>query len=126
MAAISPDRVENTSTLQRAIREALYAGAISFGLFFLLIGVKTDQNIRNELILVQRWGLLAIVVALVMAGRFLTVAYLQPYFAERKAAQAKAPVVAQSAEKAFLWKHWSKFAIGALILYPVVIVLRVG
>ena len=71
MTAISPDRIENASPIQRGIREALYAGAISFGLFFLLIGVKTDQNIRNELILVPRWGLLAIVVGLVMVGRFL-------------------------------------------------------
>jgi branched-chain amino acid transport system permease protein len=126
MTAISPDRIENTTPVQRAIREALYAGVIAFGLFFLLIGIKTDQNIRNELILVQRWGLLAIVVGLVMAGRFLTVAYLQPYFAARKATQAKAPVVAQSAEKAFFWRHWTKIAIGALILYPVVIVLLVG
>ncbi len=126
MTAISADRVERTTPIQRAVREALYAGAISFGLFFLLIGVKSDQNIRNELILVTRWGLLAIVVGLVMAGRFLAVAYLQPYFAERKAAQAKAPVIAPSTEKAFFWKHWTKIAVGALILYPVVIVLLVG
>ena len=45
------------------LREAGYAALISFGLFVLLIGLKTDQNIRNELILVPRWGLLAIVVA---------------------------------------------------------------
>ena len=61
MTAISPDRVASTTPIQRGIREALYAGAVSFGLFFLLIGIRTDQNIRNELILVQRWGLLAIV-----------------------------------------------------------------
>ena len=126
MTAISTDRIEQATPIQRAVREALYAGAVSFGLFFLFIGVKTDQNIRNELILVTRWGLLAIVVGLVMVGRFLMVAYLQPYVAERKAAQAKAPVVAPSAEKSFFWKHWSKISIGALILYPVVIVLLVG
>ncbi len=125
MTAISLDRIENTSPIQRGVREALYAGAISFGLFFLLIGVKTDQNIRNELVLVPRWGLLAIVVGLVMVGRFLTVAYLHPYFEARKAAQAKAPPVVQT-EKSLFWKHWSKIAIGALILYPVVIVLLVG
>ena len=56
MTAISPDRVESATPIQRGIREALYAGAISFGLFFLLIGVKTDQNIRNELILVPALG----------------------------------------------------------------------
>lgn len=125
MAAISPDRIEQTTPIQRAFREALYAGVVSFGLFFLLIGVKTDQNIRNELILVPRWGLLAIVVALVMAGRFAMVAYLQPYMAARKAEKAKAaPVV--DAQKSFFWKHWTKIAILALALYPVVIVLLVG
>jgi len=126
MAAISLDRIENTSTFQRAIREALYAGVIAFGLFFLLIGVKTDQNIRNELILVPRWGLLAIVVALVMIGRFVSVAWLQPYFAARKAEKAKAAPVAVETEKSLFWKHWTKIAIGALILYPVAIVLLVG
>ena len=126
MATISLDRVENTSSIQRAMREAFYAGVISFGLFFLLIGVKTDQNIRNELILVPRWGLLAIVVGLVMIGRFLAVAWLQPYFAARKAEKAKAAPVAAGTEKSFFWKHWTKISIGALILYPVIIVLLVG
>ena len=126
MAVLSIPRDAAANPVQRGIREALYAGAISFGLFVLLIGVKSDQNIRNELILVPRWGLLAIVVGLVMAGRFLAVAYLQPYFAERKAAKAKAPAVPQSAEAKLFWKHWTKIAIGALILYPVVMVLLVG
>ena len=68
MTAISPDRVASTTPFQRGIREALYAGAIAFGLFFLLIGIKTDQNIRNELILVTRWGLLAIVLIFKPSG----------------------------------------------------------
>ena len=37
---------------------------IALGLFVLLIGLKTDQNIHNELVLVQRWGLLAALVLL--------------------------------------------------------------
>ena len=125
MTAISLDRVENTSPVQRAFREALYAGVISFGLFFLLIGVKTDQNIRNELILVPRWGLLAAVVALVMIGRFLMVAYLHPYMDARKAEKAKAAPVVET-EKSLFWKHWTKIAIAALFLYPVVIVMLTG
>ena len=68
----------------RALREAFYAGIIAFGLFVLLIGLKTDQNIRNELILVQRWGLLAIVVGLVMAIRFAMVAYIRPFMERQK------------------------------------------
>jgi branched-chain amino acid transport system permease protein len=124
-AIISPDRIENTTALQRGIREALYAGVIAFGLFFLLVGVKSDQNIRNELILVQRWGLLAIVVGLVMAGRFMMVAWLQPYLDARKGRTAKAAPVVQAEKSAFV-RHWAKIAVAALILYPVVIVLLVG
>ena len=72
----------------RAFREALYAGVIALGLFVLFIGLKTDQNIHNELVLVQRWGLLAIFVILAMIGRFVMVAYIQPMMASRKAIQA--------------------------------------
>jgi nitrate reductase NapE component len=50
---------------------------------------------------------------------------MQPSLDAKKAAQAKtAPAV--STEKSLFWKHWAKIAIGALILYPVVIVLLVG
>ncbi len=72
----------------RAFREAFYAGVIALGLFVLFIGLKTDQNIHNELVLVQRWGLLAIFVILAMIGRFVMVAYIQPMMASRKAIQA--------------------------------------
>ena len=84
MASIVEARAEAPTDLSKAVREALYAGLISFGLFVLLIGIKTDQNIRNELILVPRWGLLAIIVLLTMAGRFLFVAYLRPFLAGQK------------------------------------------
>lgn len=76
-------RDETATPFQRGLKEALYAGAISFGLFFLFIGLRTDQNISNELILVPRWGLLAIVVGLVMIVRFVYVAYGQPFMARQ-------------------------------------------
>ncbi|SFO45911.1 branched-chain amino acid transport system permease protein [Mesorhizobium sp. NFR06] len=81
---VSPERDVVASPLQRAFREALYAGAISLGLFVLFIGLRTDQNISNELILVRRWGLLALVVILTAVGRFLYVAYAQPFIASLK------------------------------------------
>ena len=50
------DRGQRHSRNARRARP-LYAGArSSFGLFVLLIGLKTDQNIRNELILVHALG----------------------------------------------------------------------
>ncbi|MFB2550055.1 high-affinity branched-chain amino acid ABC transporter permease LivM [Ensifer soli] len=69
----------------RAFREAFYTGIVSLGLFILFVGLKTDQNILNELVLVQRWGLLAIFVIVAMVGRFLIVLYVQPFIARQKA-----------------------------------------
>ncbi|PDT54230.1 MULTISPECIES: high-affinity branched-chain amino acid ABC transporter permease LivM [Sinorhizobium] len=108
----------------RALREAVFSGLITLGLFVLFVGLKTDQNIRNELILNQRWGLLAIFVVVAMVGRFLMVAYVQPWLAQRKAAKAAAPEVAK--EESFFSRNFSKIAIVALVLYPPVIMALFG
>ena len=123
--AVSTNRVEAGSPFPRAIREALYAGAISFGLFVLLVGLKTDQNIRNEAILIQRWGLLALFVIVAMVGRFIHVAFVGPALEERKRTRGKAaPVIA--AEPSYLRKNLINLSIAGLFLYPVVIVLFFG
>lgn len=124
MVAIPAAREEAPSIYGRAFREALYAGLISFGLFVLFIGLKTDQNIRNELILVQRWGVLAIVVALVMVSRFLMVAYVQPAIARAKAERAKAPAVV--AQPGFVRRNFNSIGIVALLVYPVLMVALFG
>ncbi|ESZ67334.1 branched-chain amino acid ABC transporter permease [Mesorhizobium sp. L103C119B0] len=82
--SVSSERDTVASPVQRALREAFYAGAISLGLFILFIGLKTDQNISNQLILVQRWLLLITVVVLTMLGRFFYIAYGQPFMANQK------------------------------------------
>ncbi|CAN7176390.1 high-affinity branched-chain amino acid ABC transporter permease LivM [Mesorhizobium sp. LjNodule214] len=121
---VSPERDVVASPIQRAFREALYAGAIALGLFVLFIGLKTDQNISNELILVQRWGLLAIVVILTAAGRFLYVGFAQPALERAKAQKAQAPAVA--AQPGFVRRNFNTIGITVLFLYPIVIVMLVG
>jgi branched-chain amino acid transport system permease protein len=123
MAALSPS-APSENVIQTALREALYAGLISFGLFVLLIGIKTDQNISNELILVPRWGLLAIVVGLVMAGRFVAIAFIHPAMQQRKAAKAKAPVV--ETQESMFKRHFVAIAIVLLFLFPVFSVYTSG
>ncbi|WP_046119691.1 high-affinity branched-chain amino acid ABC transporter permease LivM [Ensifer aridi] len=108
----------------RALREAVFAGLITLGLFVLFVGLKTDQNIRNELILTQRWGLLATFIIVAMVGRFLMVAYAQPWLAQRKATKAAAAEVVK--EEGFFSRNFSKIAIAALVLYPPVIVALFG
>lgn len=111
------------SLTAQALREAFYAGLVSLGLFILFVGLKTDQNIRNELVLVQRWGLLAIFIGVAMVGRFITVAYLRPYMAARKATRDAA--VADT-EESFLKRNFSKLAVLALVLFPPVVIALSG
>ncbi|APG85469.1 high-affinity branched-chain amino acid ABC transporter permease LivM [Sinorhizobium americanum] len=113
-----------TELTARALREAVFSGLITLGLFVLFVGLETTQNIRNELVLNQRWGLLVIFVVVAMVGRFLMVAYAQPWLAQRKAAKAAAPDVAK--EETFFSRNFSKIAIIALVLYPPVIVALLG
>ncbi len=112
------------SLTARALREGFFAGLVAFGLFFLFVGLETTQNIRNELVLNQRWGLLAIFVAVAAAGRFLGVLYVQPWLASRKA--AKAAVADKDVPETFLARNFSKLAILALVLMPPVAVALFG
>ncbi|MBN9216980.1 MAG: high-affinity branched-chain amino acid ABC transporter permease LivM [Mesorhizobium sp.] len=121
---VNPERDAVATPIQRALREAFYAGAIALGLFVLFIGLRTDQNISNELILVQRWGLLAGVVIATAVGRFLYVGFAQPAMQRAKEEKAKAPAVVT--EAGFVRRNFTKIGIGALLLYPVIIVLLVG
>jgi branched-chain amino acid transport system permease protein len=125
MAAITSTEARAVDNLfARALREAFYAGLIAFGLFFLLIGIKTDLNMRNQLILVPRWGLLATVVALVAAGRFVTVAFIHPAVERRKAAAATAPVVQR--EPGFIRKNVAAIGIVLLTAFPLFVMWTSG
>jgi branched-chain amino acid transport system permease protein len=110
--------------LSRALRESFYAGLISLGLFVLLIGLKTDQNIRNELVLMPRWGLLAIVVALTMIGRFAYVGFIAPAMERAKAERARRPV--SVAEPGFIRRNLNMIGIAVMFLFPVVAVMLFG
>ena len=125
MATLSYSKESAAGTLTaRALREGFYAGLIALGLFVLFVGLETTQNIRNELVLNQRWGLLAIFVAVAAVGRFLGVAYVQPWAAARKA--ARAAVVQKEAPEGFFVRNFSKLAIVALVLMPPVAVSLLG
>src|SRR5215213_1134010 len=117
--SVSSERDTVASPVQRALREAFYAGAISLGLFVLFIGLKTDQNISNQLILVTRWGLLLTVVVLTMLGRFLYIAYGQPFMANQKIANVATGLLPASVASRFFLLP---FFIGAVALAVVLFV----
>ncbi|WP_018633353.1 high-affinity branched-chain amino acid ABC transporter permease LivM [Neomegalonema perideroedes] len=122
-AAAQPPRIPSDDRLKWALREALFAGLISFGMFVLYVGLETTQNIRNQLVLNQRWGLLAILVAIAVVGRFLIVYFIGPWFAARKAAKAaKTEVPTQS----LLRRNIGWIALLALLVFPMAMVWLVG
>jgi branched-chain amino acid transport system permease protein len=109
----------------KAIRDTLFTGVIALGLFILLIGFKTDQNIRNELILLPRPLLLAIFVISAMVIRYLIETVAKPYFAARRAEKA-AVIVDANAPQSFLRKNFSNIAIAFLFVYPFLVLALVG
>ncbi len=124
MAAQSSSRPD--SLFGRAIREGFFAGLLALGLFCLIIGFKTDQNINNELVLVQRWGALVVMVALAAVGRFLFVAFLQPTLEARKLAKSKQPTAAVDESPSFVRRNFSRLGVAFLFVYPVLIVTFLG
>jgi branched-chain amino acid transport system permease protein len=108
--------------IAKAVKDALYAGLIAFGLFVLLVGLKSEQNIRNELVLVQKWQLLAIVVAITMALRFIMSAIVAPRLAANKAAKAALKKPADT-EKTWLQTNFTKLVIAFLLMYPALVLL---
>jgi branched-chain amino acid transport system permease protein len=95
-------------------------------MFVLYVGLGTQQNISNELVVVQRWGLLAVFVAIAAVGRFAIVVFLRPHLDARKLAKARSGELDISDKKGFFHAHFLKIALLALVLYPVVIVALVG
>jgi branched-chain amino acid transport system permease protein len=121
-APSNPDALPE-NPIQAGIKDAFWGGLIALGLFVLLIGLETTQNIRNELIIQQRWMLLIIVIAIVMAGRFVMTAFIRPALAERARSRPKAD---PDAPVSFWRKNWQKLAILFLFIYPVLIVTFLG
>jgi branched-chain amino acid transport system permease protein len=57
--------------LLAAVKEAAISAVVAFGLFALLIGVRTDQGPTGALVISTRFGALAEIVAAVFVGRLL-------------------------------------------------------
>ncbi|ATU90346.1 high-affinity branched-chain amino acid ABC transporter permease LivM [Phyllobacterium zundukense] len=110
---------ERDSVFAKALKEGLIAGALAFGLFSLVVGFRTEQNIRNELILTQRWGLLTIFVLVAAIARF-TITYTAPWREERKKTRR---VVAEAKEPSAFRKSFPKIGLGLLFVYPFLVIL---
>ena len=122
--SVSSTNTPAPGRLAVALREAFFAGLISLGMFVLYVGLKTDQNMQQELVLVPRWGMLGIFVVLAMVGRFFMILAIQPWFAARKAARVAAADVESG--PGFVKRNLNLVAIIALVAFPPVVVSIFG
>ncbi|MFM9942792.1 MAG: high-affinity branched-chain amino acid ABC transporter permease LivM [Hyphomicrobiaceae bacterium] len=102
-----------------ALKAAAFAALVAFGISIPIIALKTEQDISNRLVLVPRWGLVAILVGLVFAARL---AYL---LAPRRA-RSTAPSKLATAV-AGIPAHWLRSGgLALLALYPIFALTIVG
>jgi branched-chain amino acid transport system permease protein len=99
----------------RACRDAAVAALIACGLLLPLIGFNTVQNIHNELILETRWPLLAILIAIIAAGRFIHSLLIAPWLEHL--------TIRTRPDSELTWvRHFTTwmipFTLGFAILYP--------
>ena len=122
MEALSPaSRVD----LARALRQTAITALIAFGLLLPLIGFNTVQNIHNELVLETRWPLLAVLVAIIAAGRLLHAIFIAPALA-RRALRPRQEDAERTATRARRVRWLTPFALGFALVYPALALSIVG
>jgi len=105
--------VKNGLDLTGALKDALIAGIVAFGLFSLILGLRTEQGPTGALILLPRPQLLFTSVILVMAGRFLIALFFRAGALRRPATFIPAPFVRVN--------YLGNIAGGALLIFALLI-----
>ncbi|MER2605842.1 MAG: high-affinity branched-chain amino acid ABC transporter permease LivM [Siculibacillus sp.] len=102
----------------RAVKDAAITGLVITAILGPFIGLETVQNMEHQLVLATRWQLLAILVAIVVVGRFLLTVFVwsRPHKAKGKPF-ALSPAVERAA---------APFFIGLLFAYPIFVLSTLG
>ncbi|WP_372620081.1 high-affinity branched-chain amino acid ABC transporter permease LivM [Falsiroseomonas sp.] len=99
--------------LTAALRDAAIATAVAFGLFCVMVGLRTDVAPSGELFLRQRWGDVAILCGLVFLGRLVVTLWgLRPH--------SLAPSPRQAALTRWLAGVFAPALLAAALLLPFV------
>lgn len=103
------------------IKDAAFATAIAFGLFALMIGVKTDQALNNEMVLITRPGLLGSILVAIFIGRLLIGWYQAAHKDTPKAKKGPQSELSKKIET-----YGLPVFVGFLFAYPVMVLWTAG
>ena len=121
-----PPAIEPRIDFNRALKHAAIAGIVTFGMLLPLIGFRTIQDMRNELVLETRPLMLAIFVLIAIAGSLLISLVIVPWRQRRAAAHVPGESVRRAQWRAHVAKWFVPFALGFVILYPVIVLFMSG
>ena len=105
------------TALRAAIMDAGLTAVLAFFLLLPLIGFRTVQNIRNEIVLETRWQMLFGFVAMAATGRLFYSLVIAPW-RERRATQARPPAETVTRLRTILARWFAPFGIGFVLVYP--------
>ena len=105
------------AALRAAIMDAGLTAVLAFFLLLPLIGFRTVQNIRNEIVLETRWQMLFGFVAMAATGRLFYSLVIAPW-RERRATQARPPAATVARLRPILARWFAPFGIGFVLVYP--------
>jgi len=105
------------AALRAAIMDAGLTAVLAFFLLLPLIGFRTVQNIRNEIVLETRWQMLFGFVAMAATGRLFYSLVIAPW-REHRATQARPPAATVARLRPILARWFAPFGIGFVLVYP--------
>jgi branched-chain amino acid transport system permease protein len=102
-------------TLLQSLKDAAIATAVAFGLFFMLVGLRTDVGPDGALYLRQRWPDVALLCAIVFVGRLVVTFWAGRRAARDPAAPARFAATLQQAGRLF-----APIMLGLAVLLPAI------
>jgi branched-chain amino acid transport system permease protein len=120
-ALLAPQHVSpiDKETIANALKDAGVSALIAFWLFLPLIGFHAVSDIRNELVLETRFGLLAGIVGAVAVGRLLYNLAIAPWQQRRLLKRATTAKSVTTSRFSWLSRMMAPCALGFVLVYPI-------
>ena len=134
MTNASGAKPTETSPSSPILRDAVFAGIVGAGLAFPILALKTDQDMSNRLVLIQRWWWIPLAAAIAFTAVLLRGLYAARK--ERALIEDRADLIAPTEPEAKIAEahpkgvQWSKIigplGIGFLIAFPFIAISAAG